>query len=114
MPLGGDHPGAGVLARDRLAAGERRWRRLRRALSLRAGGQGSGRGLGATGRREGRQGVTRQSNSGEGGTQGVIRRSNSGEAPSNDPLGPKLTEFSGVERIEAAFRVAEEEGRAAL
>ncbi|HEX4463383.1 MAG TPA: tryptophan synthase subunit alpha [Solirubrobacterales bacterium] len=58
--------------------------------------------------------MTRQSNSGEGGAQGVIRRSNSGEAPSNDPLGPKLTASSGAERIAAAFQQAKDEGRAAL
>ena len=44
---GGDHPGAGVLPRDRLAAGERRRGRLRRALPLRPRRQGPGRGDGA-------------------------------------------------------------------
>ena len=47
LAAGGDHPGARVLARDRLAAGER-WRRgLRRALPLRAWRQGPRRGPGA-------------------------------------------------------------------
>jgi len=58
--------------------------------------------------------VTLRSNSGEEGIQGVIRRSKSGEAPSNDPLDPKLGASSGVEWIDAAFRVAKDERRAAL
>ncbi len=44
FPAGGDHSGAGVLARDRLAAGERRGGGLRRALPLRTRRQGPGRG----------------------------------------------------------------------
>ena len=65
-------------------------------------------------RGEGCQGVTRQSDNGEGGTQGVIRQSNSGEALSNDPLGPTLVAPSGTERIATAFQQAKDEGRAAL
>lgn len=44
----------------------------------------------------------------------MTRQSNSGEAPSNDPLGPKLADGSGAERIAAAFQRAKDDGRAAL
>ena len=44
----------------------------------------------------------------------MTRQSNSGEAPSNHPLGPKLTASSGAERIATAFQQAKDEGRAAL
>jgi tryptophan synthase alpha chain len=44
----------------------------------------------------------------------VTRQSNSGEALSSHPLAPTSTALAGVERIAAAFRVAKEEGRAAL
>jgi tryptophan synthase alpha chain len=44
----------------------------------------------------------------------VTRQSNSGEALSSHPLAPSPGAAAGVERIEAAFRAAKEEGRAAL
>ena len=46
LAAGGDHPGAGVLPRDRLAAGEPGGRGLRRPLPLGAWRQGHGRGRG--------------------------------------------------------------------
>lgn len=61
--------------------------------------------------------MTRWSNSGEGAKQGgpgVVSRSNSGEAPGDHPRTPTSDRSAGATRIEAAFRVAKEEGRAAL
>ena len=50
------------------------------------------------------------------GSRGVALRSNSGEAPESHPAAPRSDGLAGtgVERIEAAFRAAKEEGRAAL
>src|SRR6478735_8731759 len=48
------------------------------------------------------------------GSKRVTRQSNSGEALSSHPLAPNAGAVAGVERIEAAFRAAKEEGRAAL
>ncbi len=114
---GGDHSGAGVVARDRLVPGEQRRRRwLRRAVPLREGRQGLGRGAGVD-RREGSRGMTRWSNSGEDvaeGSPGVVSRSNSGEAPGDHPRTPSTRASAGSERIAAAFRAAKDEGRAAL
>lgn len=44
----------------------------------------------------------------------MTRQSNSGEALSSHPLSPSPDASAGVERIEAAFRAAKDEGRAAL
>jgi len=44
----------------------------------------------------------------------VTRQSNSGEALPSHPLAPARGASSGTERIEAAFRAAKDEGRAAL
>lgn len=44
----------------------------------------------------------------------MTRQSNSGEALSSHPPAPSATASSGTERIEAAFRAAKDEGRAAL
>lgn len=61
--------------------------------------------------------MTRQSNSGEGvvkGDPGVASRSNGGEAPGDHPRIPQADRSAGAARIEAAFRAAKAEGRAAL
>lgn len=44
----------------------------------------------------------------------MSRRSNSGEAPATHPSAPVPTASAGTDRIEAAFRAAKGEGRAAL
>ncbi len=58
--------------------------------------------------------MTPQGDSVEEGSQGVVSRSNSGVAPGVHPQAPSSTVSTGSERIAVAFRVAKEEGRAAL